>query len=68
LTERDFPSGSVVKNSPANAGDLRDMGWEDLFEKEMTTHSSTEMEFQSAWEIAWKEEPVSLQSLGSRKA
>ena len=55
-------------NSPANAGDLRDMGWEDLLKKEMTTHSSMEMEFQSAWEIAWKEEPVSLESLGSQKA
>ena len=23
----DFPGGSVVKNSPVNAGDTRDMGW-----------------------------------------
>ena len=22
-----FPGGSVVKNSPANAGDIRDVGW-----------------------------------------
>ena len=32
-----FSGGSVVKNPPANAGDL---GWEDPLEKEMATHSS----------------------------
>ena len=34
----------VVKNPSANAGDIRDLvqslGWEDLLEKEMATHSS----------------------------
>ena len=34
----------VIKNLPANAGDIRDMGlipgWEDPLEKEMATHSS----------------------------
>ena len=34
----------VVKNLPANAGDGRDtgsiLGWEDLLEKGMATHSS----------------------------
>ena len=37
-----FPGGSVVKNPPANLGD---MGWEDPLEKEMATHSSI---------IAWR--------------
>ena len=32
-----FPDGRVVRNLPANAGDL---GWEDSPEKEMATHSS----------------------------
>ena len=34
----------VVKTPPANAGDVRDtvefLGWEDLLEEEMATHSS----------------------------
>ena len=55
-----FPSGSVVKNLPINAGDLglipglgRSPG------EEMATHSSV-----LAWEIPWTEEPGRLQSLG----
>ena len=48
-----FSGGSVVKNMPANAGDLGSiLGWEDPLEREMATHSST-----LAWEIAWTEEP-----------
>ena len=39
----------VVKNLPANAGDIRDavqsLGWEDSLEEEMATHSSI---------LAWK--------------
>ena len=50
-----FPSGTVVKNLPANAGDTRDTGLvpelEDLLEKEMATHSSI-----LAWRIPWTEE------------
>ena len=30
----------VVKNLSANAGDIRDLGWEDSQEKGMATHSS----------------------------
>ena len=33
--------GSVVKNPPANAGDVSlILGWKDFLEKEMTAHSS----------------------------
>ena len=36
-----FPGGLVVKNLPANAGDVRDevlsVGWKDPLEKEMAT-------------------------------
>ena len=46
----------MVKNPPANAGDI---GWEDCLEKEMATHSSI-----LAWEIPWTEEPGGLQSMG----
>ena len=44
----------MVKNRPANAGDL---GWEDRLEEEMANHSSI-----LAWEIPWTEEPGGLQS------
>ena len=36
------------------------LGWEDLLEKEMETHSSI-----LAWKIPWTEEPGRLQSIGS---
>ena len=58
------PSGSVVKNPPTNAGDVRDMvlslGPEDPLEKEIATHSSI-----LAWEVPWTEEPGRL---GSQKS
>ena len=38
---------------------IRFLGWEDLLEEEMATHSSI-----LAWEIPWTEEPDSLQSIG----
>jgi len=38
------------------------LGWEDLLEKEMATHSSI-----LAWEIPWTEEPGRLQSIGSQR-
>ena len=38
------------------------LGWEDLLEKEMATHSSI-----LAWKISWTEEPGGLQSMGSQK-
>ena len=51
-----FPGGSVVKNSPANAGDTRDVGLIPGLgkspEKEMATCSSI-----PAWRIARTEEP-----------
>ena len=38
---------------------VQSLGWEDLLEKEMATHSST-----VAWKILWMEEPGRLQSMG----
>ena len=40
---------------------VQSLGWEDLLEKEMATHSST-----LAWKSPWTEEPVRLQSVGSQ--
>ena len=54
-----FPSGSTVKNPPANAGNgIWSLSWEDSLDKEMTAHSSI-----LAWEIPWTEEPGRLQSM-----
>ena len=56
--------GSVVKNSPANAGNtetkIRSLGWENLLEKKMATLSSI-----LAWKIPWTEGPNRLESTGS---
>ena len=46
LTYLEFPGGSVVKNLPANAGQIWLLGQEKALEKEMTTHSII-----LAWEI-----------------
>ena len=55
----------MVKNPPAKAGDIRDLGsiprYEDLLEEGMATHSSI-----LAWRIPWTEEPGGLQSRESR--
>ena len=49
----------VVKNLPANAGDIRNvvliLGWEDPLEEGMATHSSI-----LAWRFPWTEEPGGL--------
>ena len=54
-----FLGGSVVKNLPANAGDL---GGEDPLENEMATHTTI-----LAWEIPWTEEPGELWSIGLQR-
>ena len=41
---------------------VQSLGWEDLLEKEMATHSSI-----LAWKIPWMEKPVRLQSMGSQR-
>ena len=53
----------LVVNSPANAGDIRDvgstLGGEDPLEKEMATHPNI-----LACRIPWTEGPAGLQSMG----
>ena len=41
---------------------VQSLGWEDLLEKEMATHSSI-----LAWKIPWTEEPGRLQYMGSQR-
>ena len=61
-----LPSGTVVKNPPADAGAAQDRVWslsrEDPLEQEQETHSSS-----LAWKIPWMEEPGGLQSMGSQR-
>ena len=56
----------VIKNPPANAGDVRDtgsiLGSGRSLEKEMATHSNI-----LAWRIPWIVESEGLQSTGLRK-
>ena len=59
-----FPSGTVVKNPSANAGDAGVIGSVPgsgrSLEEEMANHSSI-----LTWEILWTKEPGGLQSMGS---
>ena len=60
---RDFPGGSVVKNLPANAGEVGSIpGSADPLEKEMASQSSI-----LVWRIPRTEEPAGLPSLGSQR-
>ena len=57
----------VVKNPPANAGDVKrhrfnPLNWEDPLEEGMATHSSI-----LAWRIPWTDEPGGLRSTGSQR-
>ena len=51
-----FPGGPVVKNPSANAGatGMGSLGWEDLLEEEMVTHTSI-----LVWKILWTEKTAS---------
>ena len=55
-----FPGGSVVKNTPANAGtqeiQVWSLGQENPQEEEMAMHSSI-----LAWKTPWTKEPSGLQ-------
>ena len=58
-----FPGGSDGKESACNVEDwVWSLGWEDLLEKGMATHSSI-----LAWRILWTEDPGMLQSMGSQR-
>ena len=54
----------TVKRLPAMQETwVRLLGWEDLLEEEMATHSSI-----LAWKIPWTEECGSLQSMGCKES
>ena len=56
----------MVKNLPANAGNLRDagwsLGWEDPLEEQIATHFNI-----LGWRTLRTEEPGGLQSMGSQR-
>ena len=53
----------TVKNLPTvQETQVQSLGWEDLLEKGIATHSSI-----LAWRIPWTEEPGRLQSTGSQR-
>ena len=52
----------LVKNPPAMwETRVQSLGWEDILEKKMATHSDILI-----WEILWTEEPGGLQFLGRK--
>ena len=61
-----FPGGSVVKNPPANAGDIetwvQPLGSEGPLKEGMATHASI-----LAWRIPQTQESGGLQSLGLQR-
>ena len=58
----DFLVAQMVKRLPTMRETwVQSLGWEDLLEKEMATHSSI-----LAWKI-WTEEPIRLQSMGLQR-
>ena len=63
VSPRSFLLAQSVKSLPAMwETQVQSLGWEELLEKEMATHSSI-----LAWEIPWTEEPDRLQFMRSRR-
>ena len=63
ITQRGFPRGSVVKNSPAGQEmQVWFLGGEDALETEMASHPSM-----LAWEIPWVEDSGGIQFIGSQE-
>ena len=60
--QRGFPDSSAGKESACNSGDIGSLGWEDVLEKGMATHSNI-----PAWKIPWSEDPGGPQSKGLQR-
>ena len=61
-----FSGSSVVKNPPANAGNIRDAGLIPGLGRS-TGEGHGPLQY-SSWRIPWTEEPGGLQSTGSQKS
>ena len=62
-----FPDGSVVKNLPANAGDIRDVGSILGSGRSPEEGNGNPNSSILAWEIPWIEELEGLQSMGFQR-
>ena len=56
----------VVKNPPANAGDVRDLGSIPGLGRSPGRGNGNLLQY-SCWRIPWTEEPSELQSMGSQR-
>ena len=61
-----FPGGSMLKNLPANAGDLGDAGLTPGLGRSPGVRNGTHSSI-LAQEIPWTEEPGRLQSIGLQR-
>ena len=62
----DSQAGLVVKNLPANAGDIRNTGWiPGLGKSPGGAHGNPPCIL--AWRIAWRKEPGGLESMGLQR-
>ena len=61
-----FPLGSVVKNLPANAGDMGDMGSIPGLGRTPEEGNGNPLQY-SWWEILWTEEQDGLKSMGLQR-
>ena len=64
LPHTGFPGGSVVKNPPANAGDVGLIPGSGRSPREENGNPLSVL----AWEIPWTAEPGGLQSMGSQES
>ena len=64
ITSWGFPRGSLVKNSPANAGDAGNEGFSPLGQEDPLEKGKANRFGIVSWEIPWTEEPGGLQSMG----
>ena len=63
MTNPPFLGAQTVKRLPTMQETwVQSLGWEDLLEREMATHSTI-----LAWKILWVEKPGGLQSMGSQR-
>ena len=63
ITQLSSLVAQMVKHLPTvRETQVQSLGWEDLLEKEMATHSSI-----LAWKIPWMEESGRLQSMGLQR-
>ena len=62
VTSGTSPVAQMVKRLPTIRETwVQSLGWEDILEREMATHSNA-----LAWRIPWAEKPGRLQSMGSQ--